>query len=72
MAQLVKCAALDFSSGHDLTVNELEPHVGLCADSVELAWNSLSPSLSAPPMLMVSLFLSLSPSPHLIQSKINN
>ena len=28
-------AQLDFSSGHDLTVCEFEPHVGLCADSPE-------------------------------------
>ena len=35
VAQAVKCPTLDFSSGHDLTVHELEPHVGLCADSAE-------------------------------------
>ena len=28
-------SASDFSSGHDLTVGEFEPHVGLCADSSE-------------------------------------
>ena len=33
---------LDFGSGHDLTVPEVEAHVGLLADSVEPAWNSLS------------------------------
>ena len=27
--------ASDFSSGHDLTVGEFEPRVGLCADSWE-------------------------------------
>ena len=27
--------ASDFGSGHDLTVREFEPHVGLCADSSE-------------------------------------
>ena len=48
MAQQVKCPTLDLGSGHDLTVHELEPHVGLCADSAESAWNSLSASLSAP------------------------
>ena len=29
VAQLVKHPTLDFSSGHDLTVCETEPHVGL-------------------------------------------
>ena len=27
----------DFGSGHDLTVREFGPHVGLCADSLEPA-----------------------------------
>ena len=40
---------LDFGSGHDLTVRELEPRVRLYTDSVEPAWDSFSPSLSAPP-----------------------
>ena len=35
MAQLVGHLTLDFSSGHDLTVREFEPHVGLHADSSE-------------------------------------
>ena len=30
----IGCAS-DFSSGHDLTVHEFEPHIGLCADSSE-------------------------------------
>ena len=38
----VKRQTLDFGSGHDLTVCEIEPHIGLCADSVEPAWDSLS------------------------------
>ena len=45
MAQSVKHPTLDFGSGHDLTVREFEPDVGICADSVEPAWDSLSPSL---------------------------
>ena len=48
MAQLVKLLTLDFSSGHGLMVCETEPHVGLCADSIGPAWDSLSPSLSLP------------------------
>ena len=39
----------DFGSGHDLTVLEFESHMGLSADSREPAWDSPSPSLSAPP-----------------------
>ena len=46
---LIKYPTLDFSSGHDLMVNEIEPQVGLCADNAEPAWDPLSPSLSALP-----------------------
>ena len=35
MAQSVKHLTLGFSSGHDLTVSDFEPHVGLCAGSAE-------------------------------------
>ena len=42
-----------------LIVRKFEPHIGLCADSMEPAWNPLSPSLSAPPLLMLSLFLKI-------------
>ena len=45
VAQSVKHLTLDFGSGHDLIVCGLEPHPGLCAESVEPAWDSLSPSL---------------------------
>ena len=55
MAQCVKSLTLGFSSGHDVTVSEFEPHIRLRADSVESAWDSLSP-LSDPPLL--ALFLS--------------
>ena len=47
MAELVKHLTLDFSSGHDLTLREIEPLMGICADSTEPAWDSLSP-LSLP------------------------
>ena len=36
-ARSVKHRTLDFSSGHDLTICETEPRVGLCADSAEPA-----------------------------------
>ena len=55
MAQLVKCLTLGFSSGHDLRVRGFEPCEGLCADSTEPAWDSLSPSISAPPLFFLSL-----------------
>ena len=61
--QSVKGPTLDFGSGHDLMVRGIEPPIWLCADSSELAWNSLSllPSLSAPPLLVqVLIYLSLS------------
>ena len=55
VAQSAKRPTLDFCSGQDLTVREFEPHIGLCADSAEPAWDSLSPSLSAPPLLVRAL-----------------
>ena len=45
VAHLVKCPTLDFGSGHHLMVHGFKPCLGLCADSVEAAWDSLSPSL---------------------------
>ena len=49
MAQSVKLLILDFGSSHNLAVGEFEPRVGLCTDSAEPAWDTLSPSLSATP-----------------------
>ena len=48
MVQVVKHLTLDFGSGHDLVVCGFEPHVGLCADGVEHAWDLLSPCLPLP------------------------
>ena len=48
VVQLVKRLALDFDSGHDLIVHEIEPHIGVCAHSTEPAWDSLSLCLSLP------------------------
>ena len=36
-------------------VPEIETHIRLCADCMEPAWDSLSPSLFAPPLLILSL-----------------
>ena len=59
MAQSVKHPTLDFHSGHDLSVHEFQPLDRFCADSAQPAWDSLSPFLSAPPVLVCSLPLSL-------------
>ena len=48
-------AIFDFGSGHDLTVPGIEPRFGLSADGVEPSWDSLSPSVSAPPLLTLCL-----------------
>ena len=58
MAQSVEHLTLGFSSGDDLMVCEIEPHVRLCPDSVEPVSDSLSPSLSAPPLFTYALSLS--------------
>ena len=57
MAQPVKHPNLDFGSGHDLSVCEIKPHIGLRADNIEPIWDSLSPalSLSSPPGLALAL-----------------
>ena len=59
MAQSVQRPALGFGSGHDLLDRVFKPHVGLGADGVEPAWDSLSPSLSALLQLPFSLPLSI-------------
>ena len=67
MAQSVE--RLTSASGHDLAACEFKPRSGsvLTAQSLESASDFVSPSLSAPPPLMLSLCLSLS----LSLSKIN-
>ena len=52
MTQSVEGPSLGFCSGRDLTVGEFEAQVGLCADSADPAWDSLSLSLSVPPLLL--------------------
>ena len=56
MAQSLKHPTLDFSSGHDVMVQELEPHVGLGTVSEKSGWDSLS---SLCPSHTLSLSLSL-------------
>ena len=55
MAQLVNRLTLDLGSGHDLTVHEFELLIGLCADSAEPAWDSVSLSLFPSPTCYLSL-----------------
>ena len=71
MAQAVKCPILDFSSGHDLAVHEIKPHIELYANSTEAAWDSLSLSLcpSLAHACDLSLPLSFPPSLSLSLSK---
>ena len=64
MAQSVKHLTLGFGSGHELTVREFEPSIWFCADSGEPAWDSLSPSLSAPPQLMRAHALKINKNKH--------
>ena len=60
MAQSARRLTLDFGSGHDLSVREIEPHVRVCADNTEPAWGPLSPSLCPSPARAHALALSLS------------
>ena len=50
--------AADFGSGHDLTVRELEPRIGLWAVSADPASDPLSFSVSAPLLFVLSLSFS--------------
>ena len=57
MAQSVRRPAHDFGSGHDLTVRGFKPTSGSTL-SEEPAWDSVSPSLLARPLLVLSRSLS--------------
>ena len=57
-ASVVEHLTLGFTSGHDLKVCEIKPDIGLYAHSAQSAWDSLSPSSSAPPLLACCLSLS--------------
>ena len=50
-AHWVKHLTLDLGSGRDLTLHEMELHIGPYAGRAEPAWDSHSVSLSAPPLL---------------------
>ena len=45
VTQSVEHLTLGFGSGHDFVLCEFEPCMGLCTDSTEPTWDSLSPSL---------------------------
>ena len=55
VARSVKRPTLDLGSGHDCMVCEIEPHIRLCTDSAEPAWDSLSASLCPPSPTSLSL-----------------
>ena len=64
MVQSVKHLTLDLGSGHDLTIREVEPRLGLCANTVLTAGNllgvlSLPLSLPLPCLHTVSLSLKI-------------
>ena len=57
--QSIKHPTPDVGPGRDLMVCGFEPHIGLCADGAERAWDSPSPlSLSAAPPITHILSLS--------------
>ena len=60
MAQSVKHLLLVSAQVMISRLLKFEPHVGLSAVSVDPAWDSLSPSLSGPFLLVFSLSVSLS------------
>ena len=60
----VKCLTLDLGSGHDLTVREFKPRIGLCADSADPAPDSLPLLLLPTRAHILSISLSLSPDKH--------
>ena len=55
VARSIKWATLGFGSGHDLRVLEFRPCVGLSADSMEPAWDSLSLFLCCSPSLPLKI-----------------
>ena len=54
VAHLVKRLTLGFGSGDDIKVHGFKPHVGLCADNAEPAWDSVSLPL-CPSLLTICL-----------------
>ena len=72
MAQSVEHLILDFGSGHDLAVCEIEPLIGLCTDGEESAWDSLSPSLSDPLQLSLSLSQNILKNDYNLKNCINS
>ena len=83
VAQSVRHPTLEFCSGCDLMVHGMEPrgmfelsggtkpHVWLCTNSVELAWDALFPLCSSPAGEQSTFSLSLSLPLSLSLSKIN-
>ena len=57
LSRPARCVTLGFSSSHDLTGHEIEPHGELCTDGAESAWASPCHPISAPPLFAFSLSL---------------
>ena len=71
VVQSVMCWTLDFGSGHDLKVCEIEPCFGLHTVRVEPAWDSLSPFLSLHPLLMLMCSLKINQQLQKIKNPLN-
>ena len=54
---MVKHPTVGFGPGHDLMVLEIEVRIGLYADSMEPAWDSLALSVCPSPACALSLSL---------------
>ena len=59
VTELVELLTLDFGSCHDLMVHGFKPHIGLSKLMVQSLLGILSLPLSALPLLVFSLYLSL-------------
>ena len=60
IAQPGERLTLDFGSGHNLTAHGFKPHIGLCADNAESAWDSLPlcPFLACALSLSLKIYIS--------------
>ena len=54
VTQSVMHLTLDFGSGHHLMILQFKPHVRLCADGAETAWDSFSPLSAASFILKIN------------------
>ena len=65
MVSQLSILSLDLGSGHDVTVDEFKPHIGLCIGGAESAWDSLP----LPRLCVHACSLSLSPKINKLKEK---